>query len=167
MKEDFMLLREGVFRPPQPGDQPDPLVEDWKRGHGAYATNGAVLGVIRRSAPKRPEPDLFIFGLVGYFKGYYPRYSEDVARRKNYFTWAILKAHTQNSAGRVLLRSGDPRDTPLINFHYFDEGIDKSGEDLESVVEGVEHVRALNASMSDYITREIVPGPAVRTREQL
>ena len=169
MKEDFALLHEGAFRPPKPEDQPDPLLDEWKRGSGAYATNGAVLGVIRRSAstPLDRAPNLFILGLVGYFKGYYPRYSEQVSQQKNYFTWVILKAHTENHAGRVLLRSSDPRDTPLINFHYFDEGSDKAGEDLESVVEGVEHVRALNASMKDYITREVVPGPEVQTREQL
>jgi len=169
MKEDFALLHEGAFRPPKPEDQPDPLLDEWKRGSGAYATNGAVLGEIRRSAstPLDRAPDLFIFGLVGYFKGYYPRYSEQVSQQKNYFTWVIVKAHTENHAGRVLLRSSDPRDTPLINFHYFDEGSDKAGEDLESVVEGVEHVRALNASMKDYITREVVPGPEVQTREQL
>jgi hypothetical protein len=27
--------------------------------------------------------------------------------------WAILKAHTQNHAGEVVLRFPDPRDTPL------------------------------------------------------
>ena len=167
MKEDFSLLRDGLFRPPKPGDPPDALLDEWKQGRGAYTTNGAILGVMRKSARKRAEPDLFIFGLAGYFKGYYPGYSDHVAQRKNYFTWAILKAHTQNSAGQVLLNSSDPRETPFINFHYFDESNDKLGEDLDSVVEGVEHVRELNASLSEYIAREVVPGPEWRTREQL
>ena len=42
--------------------------------------------------------------------------------KHNYLTWAILKGHTQNRAGEAVLRSTDPLDTPLINFHYFDEG---------------------------------------------
>ena len=167
MKQDFSLLHEGAFRPPEPGDPPDPLLEQWRHGKGAYTTNGAILGVMRRSTQTKPEPDLFIFGLAGYFKGYYPRYSEDVARRKNYFTWAILKAHTKNSAGRVLLRSNDPRDTPLINFQYFDEGNDRVGEDLEAVVEGVQYVRRLNAEFSNYIQQEVVPGPNVSTPDDL
>ena len=45
--------------------------------------------------------------------------------KPNYLTWAILKAHTQNRAGEVVLRSADPRDTPLINFRYFEEGSDR------------------------------------------
>lgn len=167
MKKDFSLLRKGPFRPPEPGDPLDPLLEQWRHGRGVYTTNGAILGIMRRSKPTKPDPDLFIFGLAGYFKGYYPTYSQDVARRKNYFTWAILKAHTKNSAGRVRLRTNDPRDTPLIDFHYFDEGNDRTGEDLEAVVEGVQYVRRLNAELSDYIQQEVIPGPTVRTPEDL
>ena len=79
--------------------------------------------------------------MPSYFKGYFPTYSAISRQRKNYFTWAILKAHTQNTAGRVTLRSADPRDVPEINFHYFDESNDTEQQDLESVVEGIEFVR--------------------------
>ncbi len=44
------------------------------------------------------------------------------AEKLNYLTWVVLKAHTRNRAGEVTLRSTDPRDTPLINFHYFQRG---------------------------------------------
>ena len=43
------------------------------------------------------------------------------------------------------LRSKDPRDTPDIHFHYFDQGDDPNGEDLASVVNGVRFVRRMNA----------------------
>ena len=43
-------------------------------------------------------------------------YSALEVTKPNYRTWAILKAHTQNRAGEVLLRSADPLDRPLINF---------------------------------------------------
>ena len=52
-------------------------------------------------------------------------------------------------AGTVTLRSADPRDTPLINFHYFDEGNDAAGKDLEAVVDGIEFVRTITARVSD------------------
>ena len=48
-----------------------------------------------------------------------------------------------------MLRSADPRDTPLINFHYFEEGSDKAGEDLDSVVAGIRFVRKLTAKLKD------------------
>ena len=67
---------------------------------------------------------LFVFGLPGTFKGYFVHYSEKITQERNRFTWAILKAHTKNTAGTVRLRSKDARDVPDINFHYFDEGSD-------------------------------------------
>jgi choline dehydrogenase len=131
-----------------------------------YTTNGVALAIIEKSQ-RAQDPDLFIFGLPGYFKGYYPKYSEEVEREKNRFTWAILKAHTLNTAGKVMLRSDDPRNVPHINFHYFDEGNDTSGDDLESVVEGVEFVRRMMGRASEVIEQELVPGENVRTREQI
>ncbi|MEE9336884.1 MAG: hypothetical protein V3U87_02280 [Methylococcaceae bacterium] len=78
---------------------------------------------------------LFSFGMPGNFKGYYPNYSKDAIKAHNYFIWAILKAHTRNTAGggAVTLRSKDPQDVSDINFRYFDEGNDISGDDLKSV----------------------------------
>jgi len=65
------------------------------------------------------------------------------------------------------LRSADPRDTPLINFHYFDEGSDVAQEDLESVVDGIEFVRAMTARMSEHVAEEELPGKEVRSRDEL
>jgi choline dehydrogenase len=116
---------------------------------------------------ERPEPDLFIFGMPGYFAGYFPGYSKQVTQNQNYFTWAILKAHTRNTSGIIRLRSKDPRDVPYINFHYFDEGNDKAREDLESLIEGIKFVRGITASANRYIKRELVPGDHISTQSQL
>jgi choline dehydrogenase len=85
---------------------------------------------------------------------------------ENQFSWTVLKAHTRNRAGTVKLRSADPRDTPEINFHYFTEGSDIEGEDLESVIKGVEFVRRMNAHIAD-ISQEVIPGAKVRSREEI
>lgn len=166
MKSNFTLI-QGDLRAPEPGEAPNANFVEWQTGKGPYTTNGAVLAVIKRSTETRPEPDLFIFGLPIKFKGYFPGYSEAIRTERNYFTWAVLKAHTQNSAGRVTLRSSDPRDVPDVNFHYFDEGNDAGGEDLESVVDGVEFVRDMTARVSDLIEEEEVPGAGVSTRDQI
>lgn len=163
MQEDFSALQGASFKAPQPGEEPEPLFREWQQGQGLYTTNGAVASFIRRSAPERPEPDLYVFGLAGYFKGYYLGYSEKVTQAQNYMTWAILKAHTQNNAGYVRLKSADPQDTPDINFRYFNEGNDATGTDLESVVNGVKFVRAINQRASQYIKAEVVPGAEVKT----
>src|SRR5262249_12041737 len=143
MKEPFKLLAGATLRPPRPGEEPDPQLRRWLQGKGVYATNGTVLSIIKRSDPSRPDPDLWIFGLVSNFRGYYPGYSIDTSKAPHdHFTWAILKAHTHNTAGRVAIRSRDPRDMPHVDFHYFGEGNDATGEDLDAVVTAIQFVRS-------------------------
>jgi choline dehydrogenase len=77
------------------------------------------------------------------FCGYFPGYSQEVERTKNYLTWAILAAHTNNTAGYVRLRSANPLQRPEIHFRYFDEGNDGQGIDAESVAKGVEFVHRI------------------------
>ncbi|MFO1368533.1 MAG: GMC family oxidoreductase N-terminal domain-containing protein [Marinagarivorans sp.] len=167
MNQPFSLLEGSTFRAPEAGETPDPQFKDWLEGKGVYTTNGAVLAAILRSAPERTEPDLFVFALAGNFYGYFPGYSKIITEGHKYFTWAILKAHTNNTGGVVKLRSNNPRDVPDINFHYFDEGTDTAGEDLESVINGVEFVRKMTASASDVIKQEIIPGQAIASREAI
>jgi choline dehydrogenase len=166
MKSDFTLLEHCAFKPPRPDNEPDPCFQEWQSGRGVYTTNGVALAIIEKSR-RAQDPDLFIFGLPGFFRGYYPKYSEEVEREKNRFTWAILKAHTLNTAGTVMLRSDDPRDVPHVNFRYFEEGNDASGDDLEAVVEGVEFVRRMMRRASEVVEKELVPGENVSTREQI
>jgi choline dehydrogenase-like flavoprotein len=87
----------------------------------------------------------------------------------HYLTWAILKAHTQNRAGEVRLRSADPRDVPLIDFHYFEEGSDATGEDLDSVVAGIRFVRRLTKEIKDrgLIAAKEQPGDALQSDDEL
>jgi len=160
----WWVMKDAKFAPG------DPQYKEWKeKRDGVYTTNGAVAAIIKRSAPERPLPDLFIFALLGLFRGYFPGYSKLFKEHLNYLTWAIVKAHTQNHAGTVRLRSNDPRDTPDIDFAYFDEGSDTAGEDLASVVEAVKYVRGLTESLriKGLIAAEEVPGPDVQTDEQI
>jgi choline dehydrogenase len=167
LKEQVALLKDATFAAPAAGAQPDPVFAQWLQGKGVYTTNGAVISVITRSAKERPEPDLFIFGLAGLFRGYFPGYSKLFREHKNYFTWAILKAHTNNTAGTVTLRSNDPLDVPRIDFHYFDEGSDAAGEDLESVVNGIQFARLMTREARSLIEEEELPGAGLQTRDQL
>jgi len=148
----------------------DPQYRQWAdKREGVYTSNGAVLAAILKSVPERPLPDLFCFALLGLFGGYFPGYSAAEVTKLNYLTWAILKAHTQNRAGELVLRSADPLDTPLINFHYFDEGSDTAGEDLQSVVAGIRFVRKLTAKLraQGLIAAEEQPGEALQTDDEL
>jgi choline dehydrogenase len=69
----------------------------------------------------------------------------------------------------VKLRSTNPRQMPEINFHYFQEGSDSSGDDLRAVVEGVKLARGFNRepSASQHIASETFPGPGYQTDDEL
>src|SRR5262249_40981953 len=105
------------------------------------------------------DPDLYIFGLPGFFKGYEPGYSAKFEFHRNVFTWAILKARTSNT-GYVRLASARPWDPPEINFQYFGDGARAHDPDLEAVVHGVEFVREMNRRLeaAGLIRTESIPG---------
>ena len=148
----------------------DKLYGEWLRHKtGMYVSNGATLAVSLRSRPDLRVPDLFCMALLADFKGYFPGYSRVIAERHDYLTWAVLKAHTNNRAGEVTLRSANPRDTPLVNFRYFEEGSDKSGEDLKAVITALRFVRQMTQELKrdGLIRREELPGDSVQTDEQL
>ena len=164
LRQDWTILNGATFT------RDDPQCREWARWRkGVYTTNGAAFAVIKRSLEERPLPDLFVFALIGKFPGYFPGYSKLIADEKDYLTWCILKAHTENRGGIVELRSRDPRDPPYVNFHYFKEGTDKNGDDLASVVAGVKFVRTLTKPAIDagLILHEELPGAQAQTDEQL
>jgi choline dehydrogenase len=148
----------------------DPLHQAWADGRGSlYATNGAGIAVITRSAPGVEVPDLFCMAFLGRFQGYYPGYAADLAACRNYLSWAVLKAHTENRAGEVTLASSDPRDPPEVNFRYFEEGDDRAGADLDAVVSGIRFVRRMTRKLRDegLVQAEELPGPGVDSDEEL
>ena len=157
-------LRDAAFRR---GDKP---WRRWaRRGAGMYASNGAALGVVSRSAADLPLPDLFVMSLLAPFKGYFPGYSRAIAEERNRLTWSILKAHTRNRAGQVRLRSADPTEPPHVDFRYFDKTDDPDGADLRAVVSGIRFARRLSAPLmgSGAMAAEEVPGPGVATDAEL
>ncbi|MGO9155765.1 GMC family oxidoreductase [Mycobacterium sp.] len=166
MTRDFPRLRGARFQPPEPGEN-DPAFREWQSGKGIYATNGALVGIIRRSRRELESPDLFVFGLPARFDGYYPGFSKNLTPLRDYFTWAVLKAHTVNRAGEVRLHSADPRERPAVVFHYFDEGTDAEGADIDAVVDGVQIARDVMRRAGDLVAEEISPGPSVQTRDEV
>ena len=172
--DQFSLLESCRFDAAMPPTEllaKDPCYLLWKLGVGAYTIDGSVVGVVRRSDPSLEEPDLFVFGLPGLFRGYVPGYSAEIEAKRTYFSWIVLKAHTQNHVGTVSLRSADPRDRPRIDFRYFGDPT-TADADLGAMVEGVsiarrivEETRRLSPFTDDF--REVYPGARVGTRDQI
>jgi choline dehydrogenase-like flavoprotein len=142
----------------------DAHYSEWAKDRkGIYAGNGALLSLMARSHPGAPSPDLFLYCLLGRFEGYFPGYSSLLAKNPNCLTWVVLKAHTNNTAGEVTLRSSDPLVPPAINFRYFSEGNDAGGGDLKGVAAGVRLARKLAEPLKadGLIKEEELPGSAV------
>jgi choline dehydrogenase len=149
------VLKDAKFSPG------DPQFNQWQcERKGVYTTNGAVAAIVRRSEHDRRLPDLFIVAFLGLFRGYFPGYSKLFADNLNYLTWVVLKAHTNNCAGTVRLRSDNALDTPEIDFCYFTEGSDAKGEDLQSVIAGIRFARKLTEHLRNegVIAEEELPG---------
>jgi len=161
MKKPLEILKGCTF-----GQAPDACLDDYakKPEESFYGTNGLVLGIKKRSKEDGRNPDLFMFALPGYFKGYHPGWAAN-ALKADHLTWVVLKGHTENTAGSVTLKSDDPTETPEIDFRYFSDGNDGSGDDLDAVVQGVRHVRRINRRMNfkKHTVEEAFPGKAVKS----
>jgi choline dehydrogenase len=142
---------------------------DWaSQRKGVYASNGALISVVQRSAVGKPVPDLFCYAVLVDFRGYKPGYSEIVRQRHDCLTWVVLKAHTNNRGGLVTITSPDPRVRPAIEFRYFEEGTDPTGDDMQAVVEGIRLVRRMSAGMKpQLIAEEEMPGDNVTSDADL
>lgn len=132
----------------------DPCFAKWEQSKGVYASNGGIIGILKKSRANLSSPDFFIFLLPADFRGYYPGYSQRIAESKQEMTWVILKSHSHNRGGYVRLKSLDPTEPPDINFRYYEDGTDENGEstagdvnrkndDLDAVVAGVQFVRSI------------------------
>ncbi|MHA3771706.1 GMC oxidoreductase [Verrucomicrobiota bacterium sgz303538] len=166
MDGDFSVLDGATFGLPDDPNNPDAVLKSWReQGTGLYTSNGAIIGILKRSRPDVTQPDLFIFGIPLPFEGYQRGYS-DVRKKypndyRRLFTWAILKSQTKNRDGTVKLRSSNPLDTPDINFHYFHEtsrpGESSTDPDLLAVLDGVKFVRGIAKNAKLVVKGEYKP----------
>ncbi|MEW7290939.1 GMC oxidoreductase [Aquimarina sp. 2304DJ70-9] len=136
---------------------------------GPYTSSGVAAANIKRSDPQLPDPDLFTFCVTTDFIGYYPGYSETIKTTRDKITWALLKGHTENTAGEVKIKSGDPRKTPNINFKNFTDAQDLDGSDMKALIKGVDNIRTIMKSrhVRNIIEKETWPGSEVESYEDM
>jgi choline dehydrogenase-like flavoprotein len=164
MRDEWDFMKAAEFR------KDDACFQQWSDSRkGVYAANGGMFAVIKKSRQERIVPDLFCLGLLARFEGYFPGYSELISGHRDYLSWIVLKARTENHAGTVTLKSADPRDPPRIHFRYFDEGSDGAEQDLDAVVDGVKFVRRISGDLikRGLIAGEHLPGGRLQSDDQL
>jgi choline dehydrogenase len=163
---DFAIIKDCTFL----HSTPDPCYEKWADNpisKGVYGSNGLSVGIIKKSTVAEGDPDLFIAGAPAYYTGYYPGYSNFSLADKRHWVWVVLKAHSRNNAGTVMLRSSDPHDTPIINFNSFDTGVTDNNaaeKDVQAVYEGIQFSRRIFKSVIplDGSFKEVWPGEGVQ-----
>lgn len=168
MPNDFNLLKDCTF---SGNSRTDPCLQRWETNffgdRGSYQSSG--LGVViyyPSTTSKVKDFDIAILGGPANFRGYFPGYSVNATENHDIFSWAILKSQPRNTAGTVTLRSADPLDVPDIVYNYFDTGFGDAKADLTAMAEAIEIAR--DAFKRQLIkSKEILPGSAVKTREQM
>lgn len=81
--------------------------------------------------------DLYLFCGAFSFEGYWPGFPTEFG--KSEYECAIVHMNPHSQAGSVTLRSSDPRDTPEINFRFYNQ----SGEaDLTAILDGAKWARS-------------------------
>ncbi|KAF7558015.1 hypothetical protein G7Z17_g317 [Cylindrodendrum hubeiense] len=168
---DFVITSDCTFLE----TMPDPCLEEYQNGvepisKGVYGTNGIAIAIVLKSSVAEGEPDLLISGAPAKFKGYFPGYAADSLADAQHWAWIILKAHSRNNAGTVTLKSTDPRDMPIINFNYYNTGVNTNGEgdkDLQATYEGLQFSRKAFADLIplDGNFDEVWPGNNVTTKQ--
>ena len=124
LKENIGLLENCEFSQEYDNPESDQCLKDWmnakEKNKEVYGTNGVLAAIkMKSSVAEDGKNDLVLFGVPGDFRGYYPGYSKDVTKKKNRFTWVILKGYSRNRCGRVTLKSDNCLETPNIHFNYF------------------------------------------------
>ncbi|KAF4630081.1 hypothetical protein G7Y89_g8062 [Cudoniella acicularis] len=127
----------------------DPCLAAWYQGEGPYTQGPLDALMYKTSAAALNERDLFMFGNPGgLYQGYWPGETVNVvpSAPPSTMDFSMVKMHPQNRLGTLELTSNNPRDTPAINFRFFEgEGADA---DLQALAEGVALGRKIFDSMA-------------------
>jgi choline dehydrogenase len=141
------------------------------RGRGAVTTAAAHALVFGALHEGRDRPDYeIIFGPLG-LAGDTPatdagegvKYRHDVHELKPMKVSSVMAMPSVShprARGRVVLRSADPHDKPMIEHLLLEDGQDIA--DLTEVCRITRAIVTANA-MRPYVTEEMLPGPAVTT----
>lgn len=101
-----------------------------------FPVGGPTHSVMLKSTQANKTRDLHLFCGFFAFSGYWPGSPDDYGLSQ--YECAVVHMGPRSQAGTVLLRSADPRDTPDINFRFFETGAE---EDLTALLDGVKWAR--------------------------
>ncbi|MDX1434987.1 MAG: GMC family oxidoreductase N-terminal domain-containing protein, partial [Gammaproteobacteria bacterium] len=125
---------------------------------GPLAIGAGHVGVFARTRPELETPDV---------QFHFIRFSADRAGARLHdfsgFTASVCQLRPE-SRGRIIVRSARPEDRPSIQPGYLASELDR-----ETMVAGMRLARTIidQPAIRDYIRREVLPGPEIRTDEEM
>ena len=167
MNEPFASFEGATLMPPGEGEEPDLQFQQWRQGGGVYTTNGAVMSFIKRSRPELLDPDLFLFGLVTDFQGYYPGYSKRIQKRAPPLHLGGAQGDTRNRRQRRASARPTRATCRASTSTTSTRACERKSEDLDAVVHAVEFIRGITKGYGERIEEEEAPGKQMHSREDL
>jgi len=121
----------------------DPCLDLWYQGKGPYTHISSDALMYTSKSSTDGERDLFLWASPGAYRGYWPfdTVNQVPFDPPSTFGFSMVKIHPQTNAGTVLLKSADPRDTPDINFKFWEGNAEGTDADLNAIAEGIEFGR--------------------------
>lgn len=110
--------------------------------------------------------DMFVFGGLVNFYGYYLGYSYVVVVEFDFWIWVVFKVYFCNMVGFVCFWFVDLLDVFEINYNYFDIGSGDWRVDIQIIVEGIEFVWEVLCKQFVWMN-EIFFGVGMNMREEL
>ncbi|RDL40480.1 GMC oxidoreductase [Venustampulla echinocandica] len=143
----------------------DPCLAAWHQGKGPYAQGPLAALLATSSVAVNNERDLFYMVFPGgTFRGYWPgtTVNQVPGDAPNTFDFSLVKMGSKGNLGTLKLVSNDPRDTPEINFRFFEGG---GQVDLQAIEDGVTLGRKIYDSVPGPVgpfTKEVLPCTGAR-----
>lgn len=128
------------------------------RRRGVLSFGASLAGAFLKTEPQLTRPDIqFHFQPLSL-----DRYDEGL-HAFSAFTMSACGLRPR-SRGELTLRSADPADPPIIHARYLSDP-----EDLQTLVKGLGLARRIAAApaLAELVSEEWLPGPGVRTAEQV
>ncbi|KAF7342744.1 Choline dehydrogenase [Mycena sanguinolenta] len=146
----------------------DPCLAYWTESdhQNIYSLGAALFMTKARSSPAEPEPNLTIYWVPAFFRGFVRGFADEIATIHNALTAIVLLGHP-SSRGTVKLTGNHPQDVLQIEKNHFEAPGGQA--DIAAIRTGIQLARSVVASpnITQHIEVQAFPAPDNGTDTQI
>ncbi|KAF8188445.1 hypothetical protein K438DRAFT_1972148 [Mycena galopus ATCC 62051] len=146
----------------------DPCLEYWTESdhQNIYSFGAALFFTKAKSSPAQPVPDLTIYWVPAFFRGFVRGFADEIATYHNALTAIVLLAHP-SSRGTVKLTGNHPQDLLQIEKNHFEAPGGQA--DIAALRAGIQLARSVVASpnITQHVEAQAFPVPDNGTDTQI